>query len=70
MCSSDLFVGVAGVGLLVTVTAGLTWLALKYTLGIRVAEEEELEGLDIGEHGMEAYPGFVQARHTASAEVV
>ncbi|MEB3247071.1 MAG: ammonium transporter, partial [Synechococcus sp.] len=26
--------------------------------GIRVTEEEETEGLDIGEHGMEAYAGF------------
>jgi len=26
--------------------------------GIRVSEEEEIRGLDIGEHGMEAYPGF------------
>jgi Amt family ammonium transporter len=32
--------------------------ALKYTIGIRVSEEEELKGLDIGEHGMEAYSGF------------
>jgi Amt family ammonium transporter len=26
--------------------------------GIRVSEQEEIEGLDIGEHGMEAYPDF------------
>jgi Amt family ammonium transporter len=31
---------------------------LKKTVGIRVSEEEELQGLDIGEHGMEAYSGF------------
>ncbi len=31
---------------------------LKVTMGIRVSEEEELGGLDIGEHGMEAYTGF------------
>jgi Amt family ammonium transporter len=36
----------------------LVWFVLKATLGIRVSPEEELEGLDIGEHGMEAYPGF------------
>jgi Amt family ammonium transporter len=29
--------------------------------GIRVTEQEELEGLDIGEHGMEAYPDFASA---------
>jgi ammonium transporter len=33
---------------------------LKAILGIRVSEEEELLGLDIGEHGMEAYAGFVK----------
>jgi len=31
---------------------------LKMTIGVRVEEEEEIEGLDIGEHGMEAYSGF------------
>ncbi len=31
---------------------------LKSLIGIRVSEEEELKGLDIGEHGMEAYAGF------------
>ena len=31
---------------------------IKAVIGIRVSEEEELKGLDIGEHGMEAYPGF------------
>lgn len=31
---------------------------LKYTIGLRVSPEEELKGLDIGEHGMEAYGGF------------
>ena len=31
---------------------------IKKTIGLRVTEEEELRGLDIGEHGMEAYNGF------------
>jgi Amt family ammonium transporter len=31
---------------------------IKATMGIRVTKEEESEGLDIGEHGMEAYPDF------------
>ncbi|HEV8377604.1 MAG TPA: ammonium transporter [Tepidisphaeraceae bacterium] len=34
------------------------WYLLKLILGIRVSAAEEVEGLDIGEHGMEAYPGF------------
>jgi Amt family ammonium transporter len=31
---------------------------IKKTIGLRVTPEEELKGLDIGEHGMEAYSGF------------
>ena len=31
------------------------------TIGLRVTPEEELDGLDIGEHGMEAYPDFEKA---------
>jgi Amt family ammonium transporter len=34
------------------------WLLLKYTMGIRVSLKEEIEGLDIGEHGNSAYPEF------------
>jgi Amt family ammonium transporter len=37
---------------------GLVFAAIKMTLGLRVSREEELRGLDIGEHGMEAYAGF------------
>lgn len=33
------------------------FLAIKYTIGLRVTEEEEFEGLDVAEHGMQAYPG-------------
>lgn len=36
----------------------LFWGILKATMGLRVSAKEEIEGLDIGEHGMEAYPGF------------
>ena len=32
--------------------------AISKTIGLRVTPEEELKGLDIGEHGMEAYSGF------------
>lgn len=52
------FIGVVASGVLCFVAALLIFLALKVTLGIRVSEEEELKGLDIGEHGMEAYSGF------------
>ena len=38
------------------------WFAIKKTLGIRVSEEEEYEGVDLGECGLEAYPEFVTAK--------
>ena len=38
--------------------AFIIFLVLKLTVGIRVSKEEELKGLDLGEHGMEAYHGF------------
>jgi Amt family ammonium transporter len=31
-------------------------------VGLRVSQQEEIEGLDIGEHGNEAYHGFVLSR--------
>ena len=34
---------------------------LKFTIGVRVSAEEEAEGLDIGEHGQEAYPDFANS---------
>jgi len=36
----------------------LVWMILKMTIGIRVSEQEEYEGVDISECGMEAYPEF------------
>jgi len=40
----------------------VVWLILKVTVGIRVSEEEEYQGVDIGECGVEAYPEFVVSR--------
>ncbi len=40
----------------------VTWTIIKMVLGIRVNEEEEMEGLDLVDCGMEAYPEFVTAR--------
>lgn len=51
-------IGVAAYGVVCFVAAFLIFLVLKITIGIRVDAEEELRGLDIGEHGMEAYSGF------------
>lgn len=39
-------------------TTGVLFLIIKLTVGLRVKKEEELRGLDIDEHGMEAYSGF------------
>ena len=43
------------------ITAYILAFAIKATIGIRVSAEEEAEGLDIGEHGAEAYPDFTPA---------
>jgi Amt family ammonium transporter len=42
-------------------TSFVFWFAIKKTLGIRVSEEEEYEGVDISECGLEAYPEFTSA---------
>lgn len=42
----------------VFVTASIVFVLTKKIVGLRVSREEELRGLDIGEHGMEAYSGF------------
>ena len=51
-------VGILAIGIFGFVTTALVWLALKKTIGIRVSTEEEIAGLDIGEHGNMAYPDF------------
>ncbi len=51
-------VGVASVFAFTFATAFVLFMILKATVGLRVSEEEETMGLDIGEHGMEAYPDF------------
>jgi len=52
--AATIFIWVFGV-------SAVIWMALKATAGIRVSEEEEYEGLDIGECGMEAYPEFTSS---------
>ena len=46
------------VGIFVIVTSAVVWFILKVTMGIRVSEEDEINGLDMSELGMEAYPEF------------
>lgn len=50
--------GIAAVGAFTFIISLIVWYIIKFTMGIRVSEKEEAEGLDIGEHGMEAYPDF------------
>ena len=54
-------IGIAVIFGWVFVTSFATWFVIKAILGIRVSEEEEYEGVDLGECGLEAYPEFTKA---------
>ena len=60
--------GVLAVGGFVFGGALLIWYIIKKTIGIRVTLKEEIEGLDIGEHGNQAYPEFVTRRSIFTVE--
>ena len=51
-------IGLLAIFFWVFITSLIVWLAIKTTIGIRVDEEHEYEGVDISECGMEAYPEF------------
>jgi ammonium transporter, Amt family len=53
-------IGTLAVGGFTVILTSAFWLTLKATLGIRVNRDEELMGLDLSEHSMEAYAGFVK----------
>ncbi|MEL7141361.1 MAG: ammonium transporter [Cyanobacteria bacterium J06554_3] len=53
-------VGIIAIGLFTVVVTSILWVIIKSLIGLRVSSEEELKGLDIGEHGMEAYSGFLK----------
>jgi len=55
---SGQLIGAATIFTWVFVTSGIVWFALKAVMGIRVSEEEEFEGVDMSECGVEAYPEF------------
>ena len=55
--------GVACYAVFCIITSFLIIFTLKKTIGIRVSEREELEGLDAHEHGMDAYPDFRLNEH-------
>ncbi|MGA0863454.1 MAG: ammonium transporter [Ilumatobacteraceae bacterium] len=48
-------IGVVAVAIFVAVTTGILFAVLKATVGLRVSEQEEIEGLDIHEHGFAGY---------------
>ena len=62
-------VGVVGVGAFVFTVSLVFWKIIAATVGIRVPADEEIEGLDIGEHGNVAYPDFVTVAARGSALV-
>jgi Amt family ammonium transporter len=54
--------GVISVAVYTFIVSLLTWTILKASLGIRVSLQEEIEGLDVGEHGNSAYPEFLSRK--------
>ncbi|MGK0139341.1 MAG: Amt family ammonium transporter, partial [Algoriphagus sp.] len=52
-------IGVGCYAVFCIITSGIILFTLKVTLGLRVSKEEEIEGLDMHEHGMSAYGDFV-----------
>jgi len=56
-------IGVVSIGAFCVITSFGIIYTLKKTIGIRVSSEEEQEGLDIHEHGMDAYPDFRLNQH-------
>ncbi len=54
-------IGIVSIFAWVFVTSLIVWFVIKLVVGIRVSEEEEYEGVDIGECGLEAYPEFTTA---------
>lgn len=60
--------GVISVAVFVFAASLLIWLLIKVTLGLRVSAKEEIEGLDIGEHGNQCYPEFLSLDYTGASE--
>jgi Amt family ammonium transporter len=50
--------GIAAIGIFTVVASAVVWFILAAVMGIRVSEEDALNGLDMSELGMEAYPEF------------
>ena len=59
---SGQIIGALTIFVWVFTTSLVVWLALKATMGIRVSEQEEYDGVDISECGLEAYPDFTTSK--------
>ena len=59
---SGQIIGALTIFVWVFATSLVVWLILKVVMGIRVSEEEEFDGVDISECGLEAYPDFTTNR--------
>ena len=53
-------VGILAVGAFTLIFSAIAWGLIKATIGVRVHTEDEIRGLDISEHGMEAYSGLLK----------
>jgi Amt family ammonium transporter len=67
LTNGDATFGAQAIGLItilgwVFISSFIVWLVIKLIFGIRVSEEEEYEGVDIGECGVEAYPEFTGSK--------
>jgi len=62
--------GVLAIAGWTVVTSGIMFGIIKYTIGLRVSPEEEEQGLDLGEHGVEAYPDFQPSPSLGGASVL
>ena len=58
-------VGIVAIGAFVFIASSIVWIFLKGSIGIRVSEEAEFDGLDLAEVGMEAYPEFGPSASTS-----
>jgi Amt family ammonium transporter len=59
---SGQLIGAATIFVWVFVVSLVVWLVIKAVMGIRVSEEEEFDGVDMSECGLEAYPDFTSSR--------
>jgi Amt family ammonium transporter len=53
--------GIVSIGAFTFIFCFAAFYLIKLVMGLRVSADEETEGLDIGEHGNEAYPDFTPA---------